>query len=172
MRISSKKNLGEFFALGLHGFYHENKRTGLVRAKYFGILLPTVCWATTDGKCGRTDDVRTRSREDDGKMRRATPKGKMGRQYYHLGGNQPKVLHYSQKLSHISSSLCLILLAVSLLFSPHLNQHKKEEEMNVGTNSVKDPRLEQKIGAKVGTEMNNSLLSPFEMVAIFLERLN
>jgi hypothetical protein len=44
--------------------------------------------------------------------------------------------------------------------------------MNVGTNSVKDPRLEQKIGAKVGTEMNNSLLSPFEMVAIFLERLN
>jgi hypothetical protein len=42
---------------------------------------------------------------------------------------------------------------VSLLFSPHLNQHKKEEEMNVGTNSVKDPRLEQKIREKVGTEM-------------------
>lgn len=118
MRISSKKNLGEFFALGLHGFYHENKRTGLVRAKYFGILLPTVCWATTDGKCGRTDDVRTRSREDDGKMRRATPKGKMGRQYYHLGGNQPKVLHYSQKLSHIFFSLSYSFSSVAPIFSP------------------------------------------------------
>jgi|688.fasta_scaffold396474_2 hypothetical protein len=45
--------------------------------------------------------------------------------------------------------------------------------MNVGTNSVKDPRLEQKIGAKIGTEMNNnSSLSSIEMVAIFLEQLN
>ncbi len=127
-----------------------------MRAKYFGIWLPTVCWATTDGKCGRTDDVRTRSQEDDGKMRRATPKGKMGRQYYRLGGNQPTVLRIIAKSYLISSSLFLILLAVSLLFSLHLNQHKKEEDMNVGTNSVKDPRLEQKIGAKVGTEMNHS----------------
>lgn len=104
----------------------------------FGIWLPTVCWATTDGKCGRTDD----SREEDGKMRRATPRKNGSAILSSRGKSTQSPGYYSQKLS--SSSLCL-LLGVPLPFSSHLNQHKKEEEMNVGTNNVKDPRLEQKI---------------------------
>ncbi len=151
MRFSSKKNFGEFFALHVV-FYHENKRTGLVRAKYLAFDCQPFAG-------------RRRMESADGPMmsepgaEKTTERWEERRQKEKWAGNiiiSGEINRQSciiAKSYLISSSLCLILLAVSLLFSPHLNQHKKEEEMNVGTNSVKDPRLEQKIREKVGTEM-------------------